>query len=105
MALERVATGIKGLDGMLCGGIPKRHNVLLAGGPGTGKSVLAFEFLYRGAKMGEKGVLISLEEKPDRIIEDMKATCPGWKDLDKLEPPDFYTGAMKNIALRHLKAY
>jgi len=84
MAIERVETGIEGLDKMLGGGIPCRHHVLVAGGPGTGKTMLAFEFLYRGAKAGEKGVFISLEETPERILENVHATYPAWKDLDKL---------------------
>lgn len=84
MPIERVKTGIKGLDKMLGGGIPRRHSLLIAGGPGTGKTMLAFEFLYRGAKDGEKGVFITLEETPERIIENAQATYPGWKDLDKL---------------------
>jgi len=88
MAIERVKTGIAGLDSMLKGGIPRRHHVLVAGGPGTGKTTLAFEYLYRGARDGEKGVFISLEERPERILENMGATFPGWKDLEKLAKGD-----------------
>ena len=84
MALERVKTGIEGLDSMLKGGIPKRHHVLFAGGPGTGKTTMAMEFLYHGAQAGETCAFISLEEKPDRIIENIYSTFSGWKDLKKL---------------------
>jgi len=84
MDLERVKTGISGLDSMLHGGIPKRHHVLVAGGPGTGKTTFSFEFLYYGAKNGEKCVFISLEERPERILENIKATFSEWTDVDKL---------------------
>jgi len=84
MPLERVKTGIEGLDSMLKGGIPKRHHVLFAGGPGTGKTTMAMEFLYHGAQAGETCAFISLEEKPDRIVENITSTFPGWKDLKKL---------------------
>jgi len=84
MALERVKTGISGLDSMLKGGIPKRHHVLIAGGPGTGKTTMAMEFLYHGAQEGETCAFISLEEKPERIIENISSTFPGWKDFKKL---------------------
>jgi len=71
--MERVKTGIKGLDEMLNGGIPKRHHVLVAGGPGTGKTTFGMQYLYEGAKNGEKGVYITLEEKPEKILENIKA--------------------------------
>ena len=82
--MERVKTGIKGLDEMLNGGIPNHHHVVLCGGPGTGKTMLGFEFLYKGAKMGHKGVFISLEEDPKVMVENVKATFPKWKDIDEL---------------------
>jgi len=84
MAFARSKTGISGLDEMLGGGIPYQHHVLVCGGPGTGKTLFGIEYLYRGAKLGEKGVLISLEEDPDRIVGNVKATFPKWNDLDQL---------------------
>ncbi len=65
--LAKAATGIKGLDPILEGGLPVGRTVLVNGGPGTGKSVLALEFLYRGALDGEPGVFISFEERADDI--------------------------------------
>jgi len=68
-----VKTGISGLDEMLGGGIPARHSVLVAGGPGCGKTSVCFEYLLRGALAGEKGLYISLEETSDSILENAKA--------------------------------
>lgn len=82
--VERMKTGIKGLDKMLKGGIPFSNSVLLAGGPGTGKTSLAMEFLYRGAKDGERGLFLSLEEKPERIVANACASFPEFTDLPKL---------------------
>ncbi|MEM2174291.1 MAG: ATPase domain-containing protein [Candidatus Aenigmatarchaeota archaeon] len=82
--MEKVKTGIEGLDEMLKGGVPDHHHVLVCGGPGTGKTLLCMEFLYRGAKAGEKGVFISLEELPEVIIQNVEATFPGWKDFKNL---------------------
>ncbi len=66
----RSKTGISGLDESLNGGIPKGNFVIVAGGPGSGKTTLGFQYLYEGAKkFGEPGVFISLEEEPERIIE------------------------------------
>jgi KaiC/GvpD/RAD55 family RecA-like ATPase len=82
--MDRVMTGISGLDEMLNGGIPARRHVAVYGGPGAGKTSFGFEFLYRGAKLGENGLYISLEETEDDIIENMRNTFPMLKDLPKL---------------------
>lgn len=74
--MERVATGIQGLDEMLNGGIPAGRHVALYGGPGSGKTSFCFEFLYRGAILGENGLYISLEETKEDILENMKSTFP-----------------------------
>lgn len=85
MAMERVRTGVPGLDDMLNGGIPKHRHVILVGGPGTGKTTLAMQYLYRGVKdSGEHGVFLSLEESPARIIENVKAAFPAWTDFDDM---------------------
>ena len=65
--MERVVTGIPGFDDTLNGGIPRRNVVLLAGGPGTGKSIFGYQYLYNGLKRGEHGILVALEEHPVQI--------------------------------------
>jgi KaiC/GvpD/RAD55 family RecA-like ATPase len=82
--MERISTGIKGLDEMLKGGIPKRRHVALSGGPGCGKTSLSFQFLYYGAKNNEPGAFISLEETEEDIIENMKQTFSALTDIDDL---------------------
>ena len=74
--MEKIATGILGLDEMLNGGIPSRRHVAVYGGPGSGKTSFCFEFLYRGAKMDQPGLYISLEETKDDIVDNMKNTFP-----------------------------
>jgi circadian clock protein KaiC len=70
---EQVKTGVKGLDDILVGGIPRGHCVLLAGSCGTGKTVMAQQFLFQGAREGERGVYISLVEPMDKIVKNMNA--------------------------------
>ncbi len=67
--VERVSSGIDGLDNMLKGGFIRRRHVLIGGGPGTGKTMLGTQFLYKGAKQGEKGVFISLEEPAKKSLK------------------------------------
>ena len=76
MNLNRVESGIPGLDRLLKGGIPERNVVLLSGGPGTGKSIFGQQFLYHGLKNGEPGVLVALEEHPVQIRVNMNQL--GW---------------------------
>jgi KaiC domain protein len=64
LMVERVVTGIPGFDEILNGGIPKRNVVLLSGGPGTGKSIFGYQYLYNGLRRGEPGILVALEEHP-----------------------------------------
>jgi KaiC/GvpD/RAD55 family RecA-like ATPase len=81
--IERVPSGIPGLDQLLGGGFVKRRHTLVCGGPGTGKTTLGFEFLYRGAnKYGDKGLFLSLEQSPARVVESAKNLFHKW-DWDK----------------------
>ncbi|WP_437916763.1 ATPase domain-containing protein [Sorangium sp. So ce302] len=75
----RLRTGISRLDELLGDGIPRGSTLLIAGVAGTGKTVLSLEFIYRGAKAGEKGIFFSFEESDARL----RATARGlgW-DLD-----------------------
>jgi KaiC/GvpD/RAD55 family RecA-like ATPase len=77
-------TGIGGLDAMLYGGIPRGDQVILAGGPGTGKTLLSFEFLYRSAKAGETSVFFALEETEDNVITNAKSAFTAFTDIDDL---------------------
>jgi circadian clock protein KaiC len=70
-ARGRCITGIEGLDNILGGGIPIASMVLVSGSCGTGKSSLAFEFLVRGAREGEKGLLITTIEPPDKLLSNI----------------------------------
>ena len=67
-ALEKSATGIPGLDGITGGGLPKGRPTLVCGGAGCGKTLLAVEFLVRGAlQYHEPGVFMAFEEQPAEL--------------------------------------
>lgn len=66
--LEKTPTGIKGLDEITGGGLPKGRPTLVCGGTGCGKTLLAMEFLVRGAtEFNEPGVFMSFEEKSEEL--------------------------------------
>ena len=74
LALGKTPTGIYGLDHVTGGGIPTGRPTLVCGGPGSGKSLLAIEFLVRGAREHcEPGVLISFEESLEEIAENVSS--------------------------------
>ena len=77
-------TGILGLDAMLNGGIPEKNQIVLAGGPGAGKTLLSFEFLYRNAKQGNNSVMFVVEEDAEKVLENAKGAFSGLKDIDDL---------------------
>ncbi len=81
--MNKIKTGIAGLDEMLNGGLIDGRPYLIAGGPGAGKTILAMQFLIEGTRNREKGLYISLEESAEQLREDM-ATF-GWNlDLIKI---------------------
>jgi circadian clock protein KaiC len=67
-ATPRSPTGIQGLDQLLGEGVPHGSTLSVAGVPGSGKTVLLLEFIYRGAEANEKGVFFSFEETPERLL-------------------------------------
>src|SRR5215510_6738312 len=58
--LPKAPTGIKGLDEITLGGLPKGRPTLVCGSAGCGKTLLGMEFLVRGAQWGEPGVCMTL---------------------------------------------
>ena len=66
--LAKAPTGIKGLDEITLGGVPKGRPTLVCGSAGCGKTLLGMEFLVRGAQLGEPGVCITFEERAEDLI-------------------------------------
>jgi circadian clock protein KaiC len=75
--LRRAPSGIRGLDQVLGGGVPRARALLVTGASGSGKTVLMNEFLYRGiTDFGEPGVFVSFEERPGDIAQNVAGF--GW---------------------------
>lgn len=69
MTIERISTGISTLDALIEGGIPRGFTVLVAGNPGTGKTILTTHFLYEGLLRGEPAVYVSFSESKKQFYE------------------------------------
>lgn len=84
--VERIKSGVTGLDELVEGGFIKGDSILLAGGTGSGKTIFATEFIYNGAvKHGEKGVYATFEEDAKTLKRNMLKF--GF-DLEELEHKD-----------------
>lgn len=80
--IRKTLTHIGGMDQVLHGGIPTGRVTLVGGGPGTGKTLLGLEFLYRGALSGHPGIFLSFEETAANLRGNVASF--GW-DLPTLE--------------------
>lgn len=80
--MERVPTGIKGLDELLGGGFPEGRCILIVGSPGSGKTTFALQYLYHGAMLGETGLYVTLDEHPDLVKKNLVSY--DW-DIDGME--------------------
>ena len=80
--MDRVPTGIKGLDELLGGGFPEGRCILVVGSPGSGKTTFAIQYLYQGAGLGETGLYVTLDEHPEHVKQNLKSY--NW-DIDDME--------------------
>lgn len=85
--VEKLETGIVGLDTICLGGLPKGRTSLVAGSAGSGKTLLASQYLAEGiARKGETGVFVTFEESPEDLrsnLASMGWDIPGWEAASK----------------------
>lgn len=92
--LAKCQTGIRGLDEITDGGIPKGRPTLVCGNAGCGKTLLAMEFLVRGAaQYNEPGVFMSFEESSEELAQNVASLGFDLNDL----------AARKKIYLDHVR--
>jgi circadian clock protein KaiC len=81
-SIAKAPTGIAGLDEITGGGLPRRRATLVCGGPGSGKTLLATQFIAHGAMvLDEPGVFVSFEEPPDELIGNSRSLGIDLRDL------------------------
>jgi circadian clock protein KaiC len=91
-ALNKLATGIAGLDTMTRGGLPEGRCTLILGGPGSGKTVLTLQTLVNGAReRGEPGIFVAFEERSREIVAN--ASTFGWNIAELIEKQLFFLDA------------
>lgn len=99
MVYDKVKTGVPGLDEIFKGGVNKGSSVLVTGSPGTGKTLLALQFIHGGARLGEPGLYITCEEP----IELIKSYAKGvGLDSDGYEKKGLITFIKQPVTLRKI---
>lgn len=75
--VPKLATGITGFDQIANDGVPQNRSTLVAGSAGSGKTIMALQFLFGGVEhFGENGVMVTFEEHPDDLVRNADAF--GW---------------------------
>src|SRR3989344_8938247 len=96
----RIPTGVGGFDKLIEGGFEKNSTNLIMGGPGSGKTIFAMQFIIEGMKNGEKCLFITFEENKQSFYHNMKRFS--WQ-LEEYEKKDLFTflnytpGKVKNM--------
>ncbi|RKH15592.1 hypothetical protein D7Y13_19745 [Corallococcus praedator] len=72
-ASSRLGSGTPGLDGLMGGGLLRRSTTLVSGSAGVGKSTFGIQFLLEGARAGEPGLYVSMEEGPEQLLASAEA--------------------------------
>ncbi len=81
--MERVKTGIPGMDELIEGGLPKGSTVLVAGGTGSCKTIFGMQYIYNGALLyNDPGLFVTVESNPKNIAWNMQSF--GW-DIKKMQ--------------------
>ena len=70
--IERIQTGINGLDTNLHGGLPQGSITLVSGTPGTGKTIVCFQYLHTGLQQGEKCMFLASDERVENLLRQAK---------------------------------
>lgn len=78
--MDKIRSGIFGLNPLLDDGFNEKSTNVVIGAPGTGKTTFATQFIKRGLEMDQTGIFISLDENQDQIIHEAKER--GWPEIE-----------------------
>ena len=97
--VERIKTGVPGMDQILKGGLRKNASLMIDGGPGTGKTIFALQFILEGARNNEPGLFITLEEDLASLREYSRELG---LELDKYEKKGLITLHQQPLAAKKM---
>ncbi len=80
---EFIKSGITGFDSLFENGIPKGSSILVAGGPGSGKTIFCLQTIADAVSKGERCLYLSFEESEERLKQHMEDFGWDWLDMEK----------------------
>lgn len=93
--IDKISSGIKELDELLDGGLPKGSNILLLGPLGTGKSTMARKFILNGLHNKERCMFVTLDDSPklirDKLSSSLEIDVREYEELDLFSIVDAYS--------------
>lgn len=95
--LEKIKSGIPGMDELLDGGFPKKKVLMVSGPSGAGKTIFAAQFINQGIKIGENCVYITLEEPKEKLMDNLREIGIDFTDLEKKNRLRIIGGAVGHI--------
>ena len=102
--MSYIESGIKGVDALLAGGIPRGRTVLISGSCGTGKSIFAAHFVNKGFELGENSVYLTFEEGKHKLVEDLKTMGIDFEMMEKAGKLKVIGGPIGNVRFFKNKA-
>jgi KaiC/GvpD/RAD55 family RecA-like ATPase len=78
--MDKIRSGIFGLNSLMDGGINEKSTTVVIGSPGAGKTTFATQFIKRGLEDDQSGIFVSLDENQDQIIKE--AVERGWTEIN-----------------------
>ncbi len=100
MKIEKI--GVQGLDDIFKGGLRENSSILVKGAPGVGKTIMALQFIYEGAKRGDVGIYITVEEDLDVLRESFKELG---MDISKFEKQGLIRMIKQPVAFKKLFSF
>ncbi|MFP4355456.1 MAG: circadian clock protein KaiC [Phycisphaerae bacterium] len=97
--MDKIPTRIRNLDKILAGGLPAGRSTVIIGKPGTGKTMLAMEFLARNAAHGLPGLFLSFEEHPGRLRDNFASFDWGLADSQQKGDLVLYHSDLPHVAI------
>lgn len=95
-------TEVDGFDELFTeGGVPRGNSVLVAGGPGTGKSIFCRQICYNLVSKGKKCMYVSFEESTERIVKSMESL--GWDVRKYVEDGSFLIQKINPLDILRMK--
>lgn len=106
-SITRLSSGLNGLDSVIEGGYPKERTMMLMGGPGVGKTIMALQFVNQACKSGLKCMYLATEETPEELYtqaSQLGLNLEKYVNSDKLEIIHALAERMKDVEWQRGKA-